>query len=129
MLEAGLTHEKEIVITEDMSAISMHSGGLMVFATPSMIALMEETALECVAPHLEEGMGTVGTLVNVTHDAPTPIGMKARAKATLTEVSGRKLVFSVEAYDEAGIIGRGTHERFIIDNERFQVKCNAKQNG
>ena len=129
MLEIGLTHEKEITVTDDMSAISMHSGGLKVYATPSMIALMEEAALECVAEYVGEGNGTVGTALNVQHIAPTPIGMKARAVATVTAVEGRKITFSVEAYDETEKIGFGTHERFIVDNERFQAKCDKKANG
>ena len=127
MLEAGLTHEKEITVTDDMSAVSMHSGGLKVYATPSMIALMEEAALECVAEYVGEGKGTVGTALSIQHIAPTPIGMKARAVATVTAVEGRKIVFNVEAYDETEKIGFGTHERFIIDNARFQEKCNSKQ--
>ena len=126
MLEVGLTKKKEIIVTDDMSAISMHSGGLKVYATPSMIALMEEAALECVADHVGEGNGTVGTSLNVQHIAPTPIGMKVHAIATVTAIDGRKITFSVEAYDETEKIGFGTHERFIIDNARFQSKCDKK---
>ncbi len=128
MLEIGLTHKKEITVTGEMSAVSMHSGGLKVYATPSMIALMEETALECVAAYIGEDNGTVGTSVNIQHTAPTPIGMKVRAVATVAAVDGRKITFTVEAYDEIEKIGFGTHERFIIDNVRFQGKCDRKLN-
>lgn len=127
MLEIGLTHEKEITVTDDMSALAMHSGALKVYATPSMVALMEEAAMECVAPFVGEGNGTVGTALDIQHIAPTPIGMKARAVATVTAVEGRKITFSVEAYDENEKIGFGTHQRFIIDNARFQSKCDSKK--
>ena len=129
MLKIGQTYEKETVITEQMSAISMHSGGLHLLATPCMIALLEEAALECVASDLEPGSGTVGTKICVSHNAPTPIGMRVRARATLTAIDGRRLTFDLEAYDEKEQIGSGTHERFVIDNERFQKKCDGKRNG
>lgn len=128
MLTLGLTKEKRMTVAEEQTAISMHSGGLQVFATPAMIALMEEAALECAADHLEPGMTTVGTKVCIEHIAPTPVGSAVRAVATLTEIDRRRLVFSVEAYDETEKIGFGTHERFITDSAKFQEKCNRKAN-
>ena len=125
-METGLKNTVEFTITEDMSAARVGSGALNVFATPTMIAMMEKAALECVQPYLEEGQGTVGILINVTHDAATPIGMKVRCEAELTEVDGRRLAFKVEAFDDAGHIGGGTHERFIVFNEKFQAKTDAK---
>ena len=101
---------------------------LEVFATPMMIALMEKTACESVAPYLEKGSGTVGTELNVKHVAATPIGMQVTCETELVEVDGRRLVFHVKASDEAGLIGEGTHERFIINNEKFQSKANGKLN-
>ena len=91
-----------------------------------MLALMEKTASESVAPYLEEGCGSVGTQVNISHVAATPIGMTVRCETELTEVDGRRLVFKVAAYDEAGLIGKGTHERFVVQNEKFQTKANNK---
>ncbi len=110
-----------------MTARVMGSGTLDVFATPSMIALIEETAWRSVAPQLESGMATVGTLLNVAYVAPTPVGMTVKCETELTEVDGRRLVFSVKVSDECGEIGRGTHERFIINEEKFQKKADAKK--
>lgn len=126
MLEAGIKGRQEIVVTEANTAKALGSGTLEVFGTPAMIALMEFTALSSVAPYLEEGAGTVGTLLNVTHDAPTPLGMTVWCESELKEVDRRRLVFHVAAFDAAGKIGEGTHERFIIDNEKFQMKANKK---
>ncbi len=126
MLQIGLTLTLSTAVTEDKTANAMKSGTLPVFATPAMIALMEETAYRTVAPHLEEGCGTVGTLLSIKHSAATPLGMKVTCKATLSEIDGRRLVFHVEAYDDVGLIGEGSHERFIIQNEKFLQKTNAK---
>lgn len=126
MLEAGLTGEREIIVTEENTAKAMKSGELDVFATPAMIALMEETAYKSVGDELEAGMGSVGTLMNVKHLAASPVGMRIRCKSELTQVDGRRLVFRVEAYDESGLIGEGVHERFIVDNQKFQRKADAK---
>ncbi len=126
MLTIGLKGKAETMACEANSAKTMGSGSLKVFATPAMIALMEETAWKSVAPHLEDGDGTVGTLLNVTHDAPTPLGMKVWCESELIEIDGRRLVFQVDAYDEKGKIGGGRHERFIIHDEKFQAKANKK---
>ena len=128
MLEAGIKGTKEIMVTNENTAKTMGSGTLDVFATPAMIALMENTAYESVASELEEGSGTVGTALNVKHVAATPVGMKVTCETELIEVDGRRLVFSVKASDETGVIGEGTHERFIIQNEKFQTKADAKLN-
>ena len=126
-MEKGIKFSIERKVTEYMTARVMGSGTLDVFATPSMIALIEETAWRSVAPQLESGMATVGTLLNVAHVAPTPVGMTVRCETELTEVDGRRLVFSVKVSDECGEIGRGTHERFIINEEKFQKKADAKK--
>ena len=91
-----------------------------------MIALMEEAAYKSVQGELEEGKGSVGTVMNVKHLSSTPIGMEVTAKSHLIEVDRRRLIFKVEAFDERGKIGEGIHERFIIDNEDFQKKTDNK---
>lgn len=126
-MEKGIKYSLERTVGNDMTARVMSSGTLDVFATPAMIALIEETAWRSVAPYLEEGCATVGTRLDVMHVAPTPVGMKVRCDVELTEVDGRRLVFSVSVADECGEIGRGTHERFIINEEKFQNKANAKK--
>jgi predicted thioesterase len=125
-LKAGLKSKTEIVVTEDITAKKVGSGAVEVYATPMMIALMEQTAAECVQPYLEEGQATVGTKVDVSHIAATPVGMKVYAQAELLEVDRRRLAFKVEAFDEQGKIGEGTHERFIIDIEKFMAKAQEK---
>lgn len=125
-MEIGIKGRVETVVDNSNTAKFVGSGELEVFATPNMIALMEQAAQASVAPHLEEGQGTVGTSLNVTHDAATPIGMKVWAESELIEIDRRRLVFDIKAYDECGLIGQGRHERFIINNEKFIAKANAK---
>lgn len=127
MLEAGIKGTQKVEVSETNSALAMGSGTLKVFATPAMIALMEETAWKSVAPHLEEGSGTVGTALNIRHTAATPLGMTVTCESELTAVEGRKLTFRVVARDEAGVIGEGEHERFIVNNEKFQAKADGKK--
>ena len=129
MLEKGIKGTLKSVVTEEKTAEAMGSGELAVYATPAMIALMEETAYKSIAPELEEGAGSVGTLMEVKHVAASPIGMKIKCQTEVTEVDGRRVVFKVQAFDEQGLIGEGTHERFIIQNEKFQKKADSKLNG
>lgn len=126
MLEAGLKGKMELTVSTEDTAAVLKSGNLQVFATPRMIALIEETAWKSVAEALEEGCATVGTELNVKHLAATPVGMQVTCETELIEVDGRRLVFNVAVYDEAGKIGEGTHERFVIFAEKFQAKANAK---
>ena len=126
MLEAGIKGTRTVTVNEENTAKAMGSGTLDVFATPALIALMEETCWRSVANELEEGCGTVGTLLEIKHTAPTPVGMKVTCESTLTEVDGRRLVFEVIARDAKGVVGEGKHERFVVQNEKFQVKANAK---
>lgn len=121
-LKPGLTGTAETVVRETNTALAMGSGSLHVFATPGMIALMEQAACNAVAACLDEESTSVGTLVNITHDAATAPGKKVTATATLVEVEGRKLVFEVTAADEDKQIGKGRHERFIINKEKFMAK-------
>ena len=126
-MEIGIKITLEITVTDNLTAAAVGSGTLNVYATPAMIALIEETAWKSVAPYLEEGQSTVGTRLDVSHVAPTPLGMTVRCETELTEVDGRRLVFAVNVYDEAGLIGKGTHERFIIMSEKFQAKADSKK--
>ena len=125
-MDTGIKGYKEITVTKGLTAISLGSGDLEVYATPAMIALMEETASESVKPGLEVGQGSVGTCIAIKHLAATPIGMRVRCESDLVEVDGRRLVFNITAYDEKDKIGEGTHERFIITNEKFQSKADSK---
>ena len=126
MLREGITGQGETVVTQENTAKTVGSGELDVFATPAMIALMEETAYKSVAGELDAGMGSVGTVMNVKHVSATPVGRRVTCQTELREVDGRRLVFHVEARDEAGLIGEGVHERFIVDNEKFQKKADSK---
>lgn len=126
MLEIGIRGQSCAVVDESVTARVMGSGSLDVYATPAMIALIEETAMLSVAPELEPGQGTVGTDLKVQHLASTPVGMTVTAKTELIEVDRRRLVFSAEVYDEVGLVGKGTHERFVIDEAKFQAKTDAK---
>ncbi|MCD8036361.1 MAG: thioesterase family protein [Clostridiales bacterium] len=126
MFEIGIKGKQEMTVTDENSALAMGSGTLKVFATPSMAALMEKTAWMSVAPYLEEGQCTVGTKLNLSHVASTPIGMKVFCESELTAVDGRKLTFSITVNDEAGLIGKCDHERFIVEDEKFQKKTDAK---
>lgn len=122
MPKIGMTFTSETVVALSNSAVTMGSGDLEVFATPAMVALMENAAMNAVAPALPQGSTTVGAEMNTTHIKPSAIGAKVQATATLTAIEGRKLTFAVEAADEAGTIGKGTHVRFIVDKERFMAK-------
>lgn len=121
-LKAGLVGTATVTVTENNIAKTMKSGALEVFATPAMCALMEEAACAAVNDSMEPGNGTVGISLSISHDRATAMGDTVTATATLTAVEGRKLVFAVEAKDSKGVIGKGTHERFIINNEKFMSK-------
>ena len=122
----GLKGRAETVVNESNTAQAACSGALPVFGTPFMCALMEEAAWKSIAPHLEEGQSTVGTRLDISHDSATPVGMKVWAESEVTEADGKRLVLKVAAYDERGLIGQGTHERFIITSERFLAKTARK---
>jgi predicted thioesterase len=126
-MEIGKTLTITETVEESKLACNVGSGAVEVFATPMMIALIEKCAAACVQDELPEGDATVGTLINVSHVAATPVGMKVSATATVTAVEGRKICFSVKAEDECGLIGEGTHERVIIHVDRFNDKAKAKK--
>ena len=121
-MEVGLKYESTVVVSQSNTAATMDSGDMDVFATPAMVALMENAAMLAVAAHLPEGSATVGTQMNTSHIKASPLGATITASAELTEVEGRKLTFAVKAWDEKGTIGEGVHTRFVVDRERFLSK-------
>lgn len=125
-ITVGMTGEAKTLVVQSNTAAAVGSGLLPVFATPMMIALMENAAVNAIQGVLEPSEGSVGTFIQTSHDAATPLGMTVTAKATVTAVEGRAISFDVEAFDEAGPIGKGTHRRFLIANEKFMAKTNAK---
>lgn len=125
-LKIGIVGEAKTIVTPDNTAVKFGSGAVDVFATPAMIGLMENAAINAVDRLLPPGQATVGTKIESTHLTATPIGMEVSAKATLIELDKRRMLFKVEAYDEKEKIGEGTHERFIIDLEKFLQKAGRK---
>ena len=113
-------------VEREDTAEAVGSGGLLVFATPCMVAMMEGAACEAIAEAIPEGKTTVGTALNIQHTSATPVGLEVRAEAEVTAVEGKKISFRVVAYDEAGEIGNGTHQRFIVDSQRFLDKTYQK---
>lgn len=122
MLETGLSARSVTTVTAENTAAAMGSGDLPVFATPAMIALMEHAAMDAVAGSLPAGSTTVGSEMNATHLKPSGLGSEITATAVLTAVEGRKLTFNVGARDAQGMIGEGTHVRYIVDREKFMSK-------
>ena len=125
----GMKGRAEAVVSDQNSAIAAGSGTLPVFATPWMCALMEKAAWTAVAPGLAPGESTVGTKLDITHSSATPIGLKVWAESEVTLVDGKRMEFRVAAYDEKGLIGEGTHERFLVTDERFLSKAKRKLEG
>lgn len=121
-MEIGLKYESQTVVTAANTALTLGSGDMEVFATPAMVALMENAAMLAVKDCLPEGSATVGTQMNTSHIKASPLGATITASATLTAVEGRCLEFAVKAWDEKGTIGEGTHTRFVVDRERFLSK-------
>ena len=128
MIVIGTKCRLEQTVTPELTAEAVGSGALPVFGTPFMAAMMENAALTALQPFLEEGRGSVGTHLDISHDAPTPVGMKVFAEAEITGVSenGKMVEFQVSAWDEKGPIGKGTHTRAIIASEKFLARCNAR---
>lgn len=119
MLKEGLTHTSEVIISPTLTAIVMGSGDLDVFATPAMVALMENAAMKAVKDELEEGYTTVGTHIDISHLRPSKRDMHINATATLMKIAGKKLFFDVEAREGDDLIGKGTHMRVIVHKEGF----------
>ena len=125
----GDSKEVTYTVTPELTAAAAHSGGLQVFGTPFMVAMMENAAAAYLQERLPEGKSSVGTIVEIAHNSPTPLGMQVTARAELTGISanGKMYDFRVSARDEAGPIGEGKHQRAIIDVQRFMAKCEAKR--
>ena len=122
----GMTNTAEEIVTEKNIALALKSGSLKVFATPAMIRLIEEASAELLEKNLPPESTSVGISININHTAPTPLGMKVRAEVKVVSVEGRKIIFEIATFDERGEIGRGTHERFIVDAKKFQNKADGK---
>lgn len=125
-VEIGMKGRAETVVVPENTAEAVGSGLVPVFATPCMIALMENAAASAILPCLEPDEGSVGIRLDVSHDAATPVGMRVWAQAQVTAVEGRRIIFDVTAFDEAGEIGRGTHERFVINRPKFLAKAQRR---
>ena len=121
-LKKGLSSQSSVTVSAGNTASAMGSGDLDVFATPAMVALMENAAMKAVADALPEGSTTVGAEMNVTHIKPSGLGAEIVATAVLTGVEGRKLTFNVGARDAEGMIGEGVHIRYVVDREKFMAK-------
>lgn len=122
----GTTLTKEVVVSEAQLACNVGSGIVEVYATPMMIACMENAAATCLAQFLDEGETSVGVMMNTTHDAATPCGMKVSVTAEISAVDRKKVSFTIVAKDEKDIIGTATHDRFIVNKEKFEAKAKAK---
>jgi predicted thioesterase len=125
-LIVGIQGEARLKVDDSNTAIAHGSGTVSVLATPALIALLENAAQNSVAPYLEEGSTTVGTMVNIKHLAATPVGLNVTASSRLTELDGRRLVFEVEAKDEVEVVATGVHERFIIKMDSFMKRAANK---
>lgn len=125
-LNKGMSFEIEKTVTNNDTAIRFGSGEVSVLGTPVMIGWMENAALNAVKAMLPRGYDTVGTAVNISHKAATPVGMRVRVVAELIEVDERALKFKVKAYDEIDKIGEGTHDRAIVEVDKFLKKVNSK---
>lgn len=125
-MQVGQKNQISTQVQVNDTAKVFGSGELEVLATPRMIALMEECAYKCISADLEVGASSVGTLMNVKHVSATPVGMNVTVEAEITEIDGRRVCFSVKAYDEAGLIGEGNHERFIVYSDKFISRTYSK---
>lgn len=126
-LTVGASGQAVTRVTADNTAERFGNAGAAVFATPMLVALMEQAAIDAIRPYLAAGQGSVGTRVEISHLAATPVGMTVKATATLVAVAGKKLTFTVEAYDDREKVGEGRHERYIIETAKFLSKIATKK--
>ena len=125
-ITVGMKGESFNLVERADTAYEVGSGSLLVYATPCMVALMEGAACEAIAPAIPEGKTSVGTALNISHIAATPVGLEVRAEAEVTAVEGNTITFQVTAYDESGKIGEGTHKRAVVSSQRFLEKVYGK---
>lgn len=126
MLKTGLKNTLKAIVTKELTAKTIQSGGLEVLATPALITLMEKCAWQSVLPFMEDGYDTVGTFIEMKHLAPTPVGIEVQCESELTAVNGRELTFHIIAYDAVEKIAEATHKRVIIKCDLFLQKANTK---
>lgn len=124
--EIGIKGIAELTVSSNKLAVNVGSGSLEVFATPVMAMLMEKAACNCLADYMENDETTVGTELNIQHISATPERIRVYAEAILTAINGREFTFEVTAYDESGLIGKGTHKRFLVFGEKFIAKTKSK---
>lgn len=124
-IQVGMVGESQITVTMDLTAKKMGSGSLLVYATPAMIALMEAAAVNAVDGYLEAGQTTVGIQIEVRHISASPVGENVRAAAEVIGVEGKRIIFTLRAWDEQEMIGEGTHIRYIIDIDRFMARVDG----
>ena len=125
-ITVGMKGEVSTFVEREDTAKEVGSGDLLVYATPCMVALMEGAACEAIADALSDTQTTVGTALNIEHISATPVGLDVRAEAIVTAVEGKVITFEVNAYDEAGQIGKGTHKRVIVNAQKFLEKAYDK---
>ena len=126
-IRVGLIGEAITTVTSDLTAVTMGSGSVNVYATPAMIALMEAAAVSAIDPYLSEGRTSVGIEINVQHLSATPVGERITAMAEVTRIDGKRVILEVRAWDEREIIGQGTHTRYIINIEDFMARVEGKK--
>jgi predicted thioesterase len=126
MIEAGIEGVAELMVGANDTARARRSGTLDVLASPALAELVERCCWESLAAHLDEGQTTVGTRLELHHNAPTPVGMMVRCESILTSVDRRALSFQIRAFDAAGEIATAEHDRFIVDAQHFQAKADAR---
>jgi len=126
-VEPGLMGEAERRVSEELTAVRWGSGLVPVLGTPALVGLMEQAAVAALEGRLPAGQTSVGVRIDVQHLAATPVGMRVRARAELVAVEGRRLVFHIEAWDEVERIGEATHERVVVEEERFLARVDGKR--
>jgi fluoroacetyl-CoA thioesterase len=132
-LTAGLEHTFSFTVTREKTVPFVYPESDLfrempeVFATAFMVGFMEWACMEALRPYLEEGERTLGTMINVTHQAATPPGMRVTARVKCLEVDGKRTLWEVEVHDEVELIGRGTHERFTVNHDKFSARVAAKR--
>jgi fluoroacetyl-CoA thioesterase len=122
-LKEGLSHTVERLVEEEYCT---QRAGQYIFSTPNLVLLIEETAIRAIAPFLREGQACVGSMIDITHGAPTLRGQRVWATTTVTTVDRRRVVFDVQARDEFDVISKGRHERFIVDLDKFEARLSEK---
>ena len=126
-LVPGIVGEAEMRVAEAETAAHLGSGLVPVFGTPMLVSLMENAATRALEGRLMPGQTSVGVRIELDHMAPTPVGMGVKARAKLSSVDGRRLVFEIEAFDDIEIIGRAVHERVLVSSEKFVSRAEAKR--